>query len=146
MSFISELKRRNVLRAAFAYAVVFWLLVQVAGLLLDAFDAPAWIFRSFIILLAIGFPVAVILSWFFELTTDGLIKSADLAQHEAELRKFRRYLNPIIISMLSAAVILFALDRVGWISSPVQEGLVEDGGSIPGLTSLAVLPFTNRSG
>ncbi len=76
MSFISELKRRNVLRAAFAYAVVWWLLVQVAGLLLDAFNAPDWIFSSFIILLAIGFPVAVILSWFFELTTDGLVRSA----------------------------------------------------------------------
>jgi adenylate cyclase len=113
MSFVSELRRRNVLRAAFAYAVVFWLLVQVAGLLLDAFDAPDWIFRSIILLLAIGFPVALILSWFFELTTDGLVRSADLAQHEAELLAFRRYLNPIIISMLSAAVILFTLDKIG---------------------------------
>lgn len=146
MSFISELKRRNVLRAAFAYAVVFWLLVQVAGLLLDAFDAPGWIFRSFIILLAIGFPVAVILSWFFELTTDGLVRSADLEQHEAELQKFRRYLNPIIISMLSAAVILFTLDKIGWISSPVKDGFVIEGDSASKHYSLAVLPFTNRSG
>ena len=146
MSFVSELKRRNVFRAAFAYAVVFWLLVQVAGLLLDAFDAPGWIFRSIIVLLAIGFPVALILSWFFELTTDGLIKSADLAQHEAELRAFRRYLNPIIISMLSAAVILFALDKVGWISSPIKEGFINEGGSLVQQNSLAVLPFTNRSG
>ncbi len=145
MSFISELKRRNVLRAAFAYAVVFWLLVQVAGLLLDAFSAPEWIFRSIIILLAIGFPVAVILSWFFELTTDGLIKSADLAQHEAELLKFRRYLNPIIIGMLSAAVILFTLDKIGWISSPLKDGLVGGSSSTTAQYSLAVLPFTNRS-
>ena len=83
MSFISELKRRNVLRAGFAYAVVWWLLVQIAGLLLDAFSAPEWIFRGFIILLAIGFPIALISSWFFELTTDGLVRSADMAQHEA---------------------------------------------------------------
>jgi len=146
MSFTSELKRRNVFRAAFAYAVVFWLLVQVAGLLLDAFDAPDWIFRSFIVLLAIGFPVALILSWFFELTTDGLVKSADLAQHEAELHAFRRYLNPIIISMLSAAVILFALDKTGWINSPLKDGLVREGDLSPKQVSLAVLPFTNRSG
>ena len=83
MSFVSELKRRNVFRAAFAYAVVWWLLVKIVGLLLDAFSAPEWVFKSFIILLAIGFPVALILAWFFELTTDGLIKSTDLAQHEA---------------------------------------------------------------
>ena len=146
MSFASELKRRNVFRAAFAYAVVFWLLVQVAGLFLDAFDAPDWIFRSFIILLAIGFPVAVVLSWFFELTTDGLVKSADLAQHEAELRAFRRYLNPIIISMLSAAVILFALDKIGWINSPLKDGLVTENELSPKPVSLAVLPFSNRSG
>ena len=146
MSFASELKRRNVFRAAFAYAVVFWLLVQVAGLLLDAFSAPSWIFRSFIILLAIGFPVAVILSWFFELTTDGLVKSADLAKHEAELRAFRRYLNPIIISMLSAAVILFTLDKIGWIGSPLKDGLVRESDLSPKQVSLAVLPFSNRSG
>ena len=146
MSFVSELKRRNVLRAAFAYAVVFWLLVQVAGLLLDAFDAPDWIFRSIIVLLAIGFPVAMILSWFFELTTDGLVRSADLAQHETELLAFRRYLNPIIISMLSAAVILFTLDKIGWIDSPLKDGLVKESDPSPMQISLAVLPFTNRSG
>jgi len=146
MSFISELKRRNVLRAGFAYAVAWWLLVQIAGLLLDAFDAPEWIFRGFIILLAIGFPIALISSWFFELTTDGLIRSADLAQHEAELRAFRRYLNPIIISMLSAAVILFTLDKMGWIGSPAGDGYVKQGNSPAGQYSLAVLPFTNRSG
>ena len=146
MSFVSELKRRNVFRAAFAYAVVFWLLVQVAGLLLDAFEAPGWILRSFIVLMAIGFPVALILSWFFELTTDGLVKSADLAQHEAEVQAFRRYLNPIIISMLSAAVILFALDKVGWISSPIKDGFVKESDTSLNEYSLAVLPFTNRSG
>lgn len=146
MSFISELKRRNVLRAAFAYAVVWWLLVQVAGLLLDAFNAPDWIFRAFIILLAIGFPVALIAAWFFELTTDGLVRSADLAQHEAELLAFRRYLNPIIISMLSAAVILFTLDKIGLIGAPTGDVSVGEGGRNAGQYSLAVLPFTNRSG
>jgi len=146
MSFISELKRRNVFRAAFAYAVVWWLLVQVAGLLLDAFDAPDWIFRGFIILLAIGFPIALISAWFFELTTDGLVRSADLAKHEAELLAFRRYLNPIIISMLSAAVILFTLDKAGLIGSPPADGSGAQSGSKAGQNSLAVLPFTNRSG
>lgn len=145
MSFISELKRRNVFRAGFAYAVVWWLLVQIAGLLLDAFSAPDWIFRFIIILLAIGFPIALITSWFFELTADGLIKSADLAQHEAELHKFRRYVNPIIISMLSAAVILFSLDKIGWIGTPLQTETVTETNPVSDRYSLAVLPFTNRS-
>lgn len=144
MRLISELKRRHVLRAAFAYAVVWWLLVQVAGLLLDAFDAPGWIFRSFIILMAVGFPVALVLSWFFEITTDGLIRSEDMPKKEAELRAFRRYLNPIIISMLSAAVILFTLDKIGWISNPMEGGSVQTESSELE-NSLAVLPFINRS-
>lgn len=160
MSFVSELKRRNVFRAGFAYAVVWWLLIQVAELVLDAFSAPAWILRSLIILLAIGFPITLVVSWFFELTTDGLIKSADLAQHEAELLKFRRYLNPILFSMLSAAVILFGLDRAGWINSPLGtevnsetspassqriNGSVEGTNPVSQQYSVAVLPFTNRS-
>ena len=146
MSFVSELKRRNVFRAAFAYAVVWWLSVQVADIMLDAFNAPDWIFRFFIILMAIGFVVAMILAWFFELTTDGLIKSADLAQHQEELRTFRRYINPIIISMLSAAVILFALDKMGWIGAPLKRGFSEQAEPDSRLYSIAVLPFTNRSG
>ena len=160
MSFVSELKRRNVFRAGFAYAVVWWLLIQVADLILEAFSAPAWILRSIIILLAIGFPIAMVASWFFELTTDGLIKSADLAQHEAELLKFRRYLNPILFSMLSAAVILFGLDRAGWINSPLRteptsetrlvpsrsvDGSAEGNMPVSEQYSVAVLPFTNRS-
>jgi len=145
MRLVSELKRRNVLRAAFAYAVVWWLLVQVAGLLLDAFDAPGWVFRSFIVLLALGFPVALVLSWFFEITTDGFVRSEDLPKKEAELRAFRRYLNPIIISMLSAAVILFTLDKIGWISNPLRESITEQGESSRSRNSLAVLPFVNRS-
>ncbi len=143
MSFISELRNRHVFRAAFAYMVVSWLLVQVADLLLEAFAVPPWVFRSFIVLLAIGFPVALILSWFFEMTTAGLVRSADLPKMEAELNAFRRYLNPIIISMLSAAVILFAIDKFGWINGPMEE--------TPAIASkqhysVAVLPFVNRSG
>lgn len=141
MSFISELKSRNVFRAAFAYAVVAWLLVQVADLLLEAFAAPDWVFRSFIILLAIGFPVAVILSWFFEMTMAGLVRSADIPKMEEEINAFKRYLNPIIISMLSAAVILFAIDKFGWIDVPVTYSAGE-----PQVYSVAVLPFDNRSG
>lgn len=150
MRLISELKRRNVFRAAFSYAVVCWLLAQIADLLFDAFDVPGWLFRSFIILLAVGFPLVLVLSWFFEITTDGLVKSTDSPGKEEELRTFRRYLNPIIISMLSAAVILFSLDKFGWISSPEIETFAQQNIanpiSLPGeRKSLAALPFTNNS-
>ena len=75
MSLFLEMRRRHVFRAAVAYTVVWWPLVQVAGLLLDAFEAPHWIFQGLILLLAGGFPVAMVLAWFFELTPTGLVRS-----------------------------------------------------------------------
>ena len=106
MSLIKEIQQRKVLRAGVAYTVVWWLLVQVSGLMLDAFDAPGWIFRTIIILLAVGFPIALILAWFFELTPDGLVRNEDLPLDYTQNKTIRPYLNGIIISMLCAAVIL----------------------------------------
>lgn len=142
MSLISEMRRRHVFRAAVAYTVVWWLLVQVAGLLLDAFEAPPWIFQALILLLATGFPVAMVLAWFFELTPTGLVRS----DGETDLvdPTFRGYLNPIVMGMLSAAVILFALDKFVWTDNPLIEGTSPD--SVTDLAkALAVLPFSNRS-
>lgn len=68
-----ELKRRKVFRAATAYVVVAWILVQVATLLLSTFQAPIWISQAFVILLVLGFPLALILSWAYDLTPEGII-------------------------------------------------------------------------
>ena len=144
MPLISELRRRNVFRAAVAYTVVWWLLVQVAGLLLDAFDAPGWIFRTLIILLAVGFPLALVLSWFFELTPEGLVKTEDLIAETGSGNPVNQYLTPIVISMLSAAVILFALDKYVWTDKPLLEGPAATDSSLEQLKSLAVLPFSNH--
>jgi len=145
MHLFKEIQRRNVLRAGVAYTVVWWLLVQVAGLMLDAFDAPGWIFRTIIILLAVGFPIALILSWFFELTPRGLVRNEDLPLDYTQNEIIKPYLNAIIISMLCAAVLLFALDRFVWTDSPLLE--IPTANVNPGANdgSLAVLPFINRS-
>jgi TolB-like protein/Flp pilus assembly protein TadD len=143
---ISEIRKRNILRAAVTYGVVSWLLLQIADVLLDAFDAPGWIFRTFIILLATGFPVALILAWFFELTTSGLVRNEDLPENYQRDDDFKRFLNPVVIAMLSAAVLLFALDKFVWTGSPMtggpEAGITRSGA---GHNSLAVLPFANRS-
>ena len=68
MNFFAELKRRNVYRVAVAYAVVAWLLLQAASIFLPAFDAPPWVMKIFIIVIILGFPVALIFSWAFEIT------------------------------------------------------------------------------
>ena len=83
MTFLDELKRRNVIRIAGVYLVGAWLIVQVSGTLLPMFDAPAWVSRSIVILLAVGFFPALILAWAFELTPQGLKRERDVERVEA---------------------------------------------------------------
>jgi hypothetical protein len=71
MSFIAELQRRNVFRIAIAYTILGWLLLQVASLLLPTFDAPDWVMRVFVLIVMLGFPLAVVLAWALELTPEG---------------------------------------------------------------------------
>src|SRR6187549_420290 len=71
MAFIEELKQRKVVRVAVAYLVVAWLGVQVASIAFPAFDAPAWVLRVFILVVALGFPLALVLAWAIDLTSEG---------------------------------------------------------------------------
>jgi adenylate cyclase len=75
--FFAELKRRNVYKVAVAYVVVAWLLMQVASQLFPFFDVPNWAVRLVVLLLVIGFPIALILAWAFELTPQGLKRTKD---------------------------------------------------------------------
>ena len=141
MSLFSELQRRGILPVAAAYTVVAWLLVQVADVMLPAFDAPDWILRTGIILLAIGFPIALALSWFFELTPEGVKRSDDMPEDYSSVSPMNRYLVLFIISVLTAAVILFALDRFARQDDQLGS-LFQDSAE---KSSVAVLPFANRS-
>src|SRR5437016_12337321 len=71
-SFFAELKRRNVYKVAITYAVVAWLLIQAASILLPTFEAPSWVMKAFVVFLAFGFVISVMVSWAFEATPDGL--------------------------------------------------------------------------
>jgi TolB-like protein/Flp pilus assembly protein TadD len=142
MSLISELKRRNVFQVSMAYTVVAWLLMQVADILLPAFDAPEWIMRGLILLLLIGFPIAVVLAWVFDMTPKG-IQRTDVMRVTGEAPPVRsRTLNIVIIGVLAAAVVLFTLDKFIWKTDLESDS----GGRSSGKISVAVLPFTNMSG
>ena len=79
MSFIRELKHRNVFRVAIAYVIVAWLIAQVTELALDSFAAPDWVMKTVLFLLVIGFPLALILAWAYELTPEALAEAAILS-------------------------------------------------------------------
>jgi hypothetical protein len=78
-SFFGELRRRNVYKVAVAYAVVSWLLVQAASILLPTFEAPGWVMKAFVVFIAFGFVLCVIISWAFEATPDGLKRTRDVS-------------------------------------------------------------------
>jgi len=131
MGLISELRRRNVLRMAVLYAIAAWLIVQVAEVLIDLANLPDQIGLIILGLLAIGFPIALIFSWFYEITPEGISLEKDVDPAISITHVTGRRLDFIFISLLCAAVILFAYDK-WWIGGPPEK-------------SIAVLPFTNMS-
>jgi ketosteroid isomerase-like protein len=112
-SFFSELRRRNVFRVALTYAVVAWLLIEIASVLLPLVDAPESIITAFVVLLALGFAVALFISWAFEMTPEGLKRTQDLSPDEVipywSRRKFARFIFGVagIAFCLSAYHLLF---------------------------------------
>src|ERR1051326_4975432 len=76
-NFFAELKRRNVYKVAITYAVVAWLLIQAASILLPTFEAPPWVMKVFVVFLALGFIGIVFVSWAFEATPEGLKRTED---------------------------------------------------------------------
>ena len=138
-SFWGELKRRNVVRVAIAYAVVSWLLIQVADVVLDNIEAPTWVFQAILLLLVIGFPVAIIFAWAFELTPEGLKKERDVDRSDSVTRVTGRKLDFFIIAALSLALVFVVIDQYV-LEEPAPAAEVSEN-----LRSIAVLPFTNRS-
>src|SRR5256886_8459940 len=76
--FFTELKRRKVYRVAVAYAVVAWLLVQIATQVFPFFEIPTWAVRLVVLLIIIGFPIAIVLAWAFEVTPEGIKRAEDV--------------------------------------------------------------------
>src|SRR5207245_3311798 len=83
-TFLTELKRRKVYRVAVAYAIVAWLLIQAGSILFPTFEAPPWVMKVFVTAVILGFPVALILAWAFELTPDGIRRSEEVAPLESK--------------------------------------------------------------
>jgi TolB-like protein len=137
MSLIAELRRRNVFRVGVAYAIVAWLLIQVADTVLPTFEAPAWVLQVFTFLVILGFPLALILAWAFELTPEGIKPAKEVAPAESIRRLTGRKLDFAIIGLLVAAVAYFVSEKFVWIDEPTTEPRVD--------ASIAVLPFVPLS-
>ena len=154
-NFFAELKRRNVYKVAVAYAVVAWLLIQAASIILPTFEAPAWTMKILIAALAIGFPLAVVLAWAFEITPEGIVRSDDVSPNESITRKTGRKLTAtiVVVAVIAAGMFAFQLTQVGThlrgvlnIQPKADHGR-PSGVSLPiSEKSIAVLPLVNTSG
>ena len=111
MSIIQELKRRNVFRMGAVYIVAAWLLMQVAEVLISLANWPGWIGPTLLWLLAVGFPIALLLSWFYQITPEGISLEDEGAPSTTTTRVTDRRFDFIVISLLTAAVLLFAYDK-----------------------------------
>ena len=137
-NFFVELKRRNVYRAAVAYGVVAWFLTQLTTQVFPFFEIPNWAIRLVVIALAIGFPIAMSLSWLYELTPEGIVRSEDL--DPASARKGRRFTGRILDFMI-IGVLLLAIAMLIYERRPFRTST----GELISEKSIAVLPFENRS-
>src|SRR5438093_2239582 len=141
INFFSELKRRNVLRMAGLYLVGAWLVVQVAGTVLPMFGAPEWLPRTIVVLLAIGFVPAVIFSWVFELTPEGLKRDEEVPSGQSIAPQTGRRIDRMIIVVLVLALGYFAFDK--FVLAPRREtsAVPNEPKFVINAKSIAVLPF-----
>jgi TolB-like protein/Tfp pilus assembly protein PilF len=133
-NFLTELKRRNVYKVAIAYGVVAWLLMQVASQIFPFFEIPNWAVRLVVLLLVIGFPVAIILAWAFELTPEGLKRTEVADELPRKSEQKRAWIYVVIIAGAVAAGLFF----FGRYTSSKRGAEMSE-------KSIAVLPFENRS-
>ena len=135
-NFFAELKRRNVYKVAIAYGVVAWLFVQVATQVFPFFEIPNWIVRLVVLLGVIGFPIALVIAWAFELTPEGL-KRTEVADAAYEHSRSRTWIYVVVIAGF-ISIGLFFLGRYTARTSKAQLS------ELPA-KSIAVLPFDNQN-
>ena len=145
-NFFAELKRRNVYKVAVAYAVVAWLLIQAASILFPTFDAPAWVMKVFVIVIVLCFPVALVFSWAFEITPEGIKRESDIDPGKSRTTRTGRRIVSLtaVLAVIAAALFIFQLFRSKILTTTTSS--VSSIASTISAKSVAVLPLVNTSG
>jgi TolB-like protein/Tfp pilus assembly protein PilF len=135
-TFFAELKRRNVYKVAVAYAVVAWLLIQIATQVFPFFEIPNWAVRLVVIVLVLGFPIAMLLAWLYEFTPEGIVRTEDVDPKRSIRKSTGRKLDFAIIGVLLLVIAMLIYQRFPF-RSEISETILQK--------SIAVLPFENLS-
>jgi TolB-like protein/Tfp pilus assembly protein PilF len=143
--FFAELKRRNVYKVAVAYAVVGWLVIQVSSTVLPTFHAPEWVVQTLVVLVALGFPIALVIAWAFELTPEGLKRAEDVDLPMKRRPKSHAWIY-IAVAGAILSVGLFILGRyTASRAGPAGGGRAPAAADSAPAKSIAILPFENLS-
>jgi hypothetical protein len=165
MPLLAELKRRNVIRMAGLYLVGAWLITQVVSTLLPTFDAPPWVLRVIVLVLAIGFLPAMVFAWVYEITPEGIKRESDVERHESITPQTGRRMDRAIMVVLALVFVVYAIDRLVLLprreaahdtalrtelagESSKQDKASEPADTVPQIDqdpSIAVLPMVNMS-
>jgi len=155
MSLFNELKRRNVFKVAVAYTIAAWLLLQIVDLVLENINAPDWVMQVFMLAMAVGLPIAIIIAWAFEMTPEGIKLERDVDRDQSITPATGRKLNQGIVMILSVLVVFLLTDKFRQKTSTdstdkttttekapleIEQAVVEKTGK-----SIAVLPFRDMS-
>ena len=112
MSFVAELKRRNVVKVGTLYVVASWLILQVADVLFEAMDLPSVWLRLVLAILILGFPLALIFSWVFEMTPEGIKRERDIDRSSSITQQTGRKVNTLLVVLLVLAIAAVVVDRL----------------------------------
>src|SRR3954471_10349250 len=146
-SFFAELKRRNVYKVAIAYIVAAWALAQGFAQVLPVFDVPNWAVRILIVLLVVGFRVALALAWLFEITPEGIKRTEDVDPAESIRRRTGRKIVALTLALaaVALAVTIVRLPHPTGVDQALPSRVVDNSTNVSS-KSIAVLPFVNISG
>jgi len=155
MSLFAELKRRNVVRVGAAYALIGWVIAQIAEFAFENFGAPDWVLKSVVVILLLGLPLALFFAWAFEMTPEGIKREKDVDRSQSITPQTGRKLDRAIISILVVALGWFAWDKFfvadkEHLSEPTAQEetkgeITADASNILSAKSVAVLPFVAMS-
>lgn len=137
MSLFKELKRRNVFKVAFAYIIVGWVLLQVSDTLVPALHLPDWFHSGVAFILFLGFPLAMIFAWAYEITPEGLKKEKEVDKSQSNTQRTGQILNFSIIALLATTLAYFAWDKFD--TNPESD--VEVAQTVPAIEKTAVAGF-----
>ena len=147
MSFIGELKRRNVTKVAAFYLVAAWVVLQVAEVVFEVVQVPDEWLRFILAVLVIGFPVALVFSWIYEMTPDGIKREKDIDRSQSITGETGRRINVAIVVLLIIAIGFMLFDRLvpRQAVDPLADVVIERDSEAPSENSIAVLPFADLS-